>query len=83
MADPITWTAVAMTAVASGGAWLKIIMDQKRTNGKGNSLRPGKADICILRGEKMVKIETEQDGIKKDIQEIKEAVNEIRRAVVK
>jgi len=82
MMEPITWAAVGMAAVASAGAWIKIIMDNKRANGRGNGQPPGKAEICIRRGEKIVKIETEQEGLKEDIREIKAIVNEIRRAVV-
>ncbi len=83
MAEPITWTAVAMSAVASGGAWIKIIMDQRKANGKGNGSLPGKAEICIQRGERISKIETDEEWLKDGMRRLEDMVKEIRLAVVK
>jgi hypothetical protein len=82
MGDPITWAAVGMAAVSNMGTWLMIWKGGKR-NKKNNNPGPGQAKVCIERGEKIAKMETEQANIKDDIHEIKTAIEIIRAAVVK
>ena len=84
MVEPVTWAAVGMAVVANMGTWLVIIRDRRAKNKNVNpGLQPGQAEICIERGERIVKIETEHISLKEDIHEIKEAIKEIRMAVVK
>lgn len=82
MSESVTWAAVGMAAVSNMGLWLKIVMDKKKANGKSNNLLPGKADICIKRGEKLVELETRQDSYEEDVKEIKSDIKAIKGAVV-
>ena len=86
MSDPVTWTAVGMAAVANMGTWLMIIKSkngQKKNPGNNPGPTPGSAKVCIERGEKMAKMENEQQHFKEDIEEIKNDLKDIKRAVVK
>ena len=79
MSDPVTWAAVGMAAVSNMATWLVIL---KRGNSDNKKLKPGLAGVCIERGEKIVKLETEQDNFKQDIQEIKGDLKDIKKAVI-
>ena len=81
MSDPITWAAVGMAAVSNMTAWL-VILKGKRNNPNSKGPNPGQADVCIERGQKIVKLETEQTNFEKDIQEIKGDLKDIKKAVV-
>jgi len=52
-------------------------------NGKRNNIKPGEAKECRERGEKIAVLETKQTNLEKDIEEIKDDIKEIKRAVVK
>lgn len=87
MSEPLTWAAVGMAAVANMGTWLMIIKsgrnEHKKNPGNNPGSAPGLAKVCIERGEKMAKMELEQDYLKEDILEIKGDLKEIKRAVVR
>ena len=84
MTDPITWAAVAMAGVSNMATWLVIVKGKRNGgNSKNPGLGPGKAEICIKRGEEMATFKAEQKNIKDDIHEIKGAINDIRNAVMK
>lgn len=70
-----------MAAVSNMAAWL-VIIKGKRNNPDNKNLKPGRADVCITRGEKIVEMETEQKNFEGDIREIKGDIREIKRAVV-
>jgi len=71
--------AVGMAVIANMATWLKIVYDKKKQNGNN----PGSAKICIERGEKIAKIETEVTNFKEAFNEIKGDIKEIRRVVSK
>ena len=81
MSEPITWAAVGMAAVSNMATWL-VILKGKRNNSNNRGPKPGQAAVCIARGEKIVKLETEQTNFEKDIEEIKGDLKDIKKAVV-
>ena len=63
---------------------LILLMRMLRNGGLKNpgTKQPGQAAVCIARGEKIVKLETEQTNFEKDIGEIKDDIKDIKKAVV-
>jgi len=80
MTEPITWTAVAMAFVSNVGTWL-YIMRGKKTNSNNRGSKPGQAEVCIERGEKLARMEEKQSNYEKDIEEIKADIKDIKQAV--
>jgi hypothetical protein len=72
MSEPITWAAVA--------TWL-VILKGKREKGKGKGQRPGTAQVCVERGEKIAVMKNRQDNLEEDVKEIKQDVKDIKQAV--
>ncbi|MHA1225217.1 MAG: hypothetical protein ACTSPV_00575 [Candidatus Hodarchaeales archaeon] len=59
----------------------KTIVKKNEINGKRNKLNnpgPGKAQICIDNGKTLVRLETDIENMKGDIQEIRRKLNHIK-----
>jgi hypothetical protein len=59
-----------------------LIRLRKTSNSGYNGPKPGAAPTCIEHGGKIIKVETKQERYDKDITEIKEAIADIRKAVM-
>ena len=79
MNDVTGWAAVGSAIVSNIGLWLKIVYDKKNGNNNTNNSGkgPGKAQVCIKRGEDLAVIKNQIVGFDKDFEEIKESLKNI------
>lgn len=79
MSDIPFWTAIGVAAATSAGTFVKVLYDNKKNGNGGNNSgkNPGKADVCIKRGEDLAVMKSEMKNYGKDFEEIKESLKNI------